>query len=235
MKRLVAIVVLVSLLVNCTYSAKRYDEYRVKGPIVISERVGEVIDAEERERFGLFPKIYVHPVSYPFESATFFELEGGGFEVRIATAHGTVIAVNRDQNAVRILRDYIDNDAEIIDSREAFEKRWGIVGYDDLGQPITKSEIERVRNHLSTFACAAGGGGLVIAGGLLWAFSTLLESGFGDPEELAEGSGDAARIVLITAGVTALVTGAGFFIGRGLDNTRARDAVEASRKPRVLE
>ncbi|KPK20717.1 MAG: hypothetical protein AMJ70_08175 [Dehalococcoidia bacterium SG8_51_3] len=235
MKRVVAVVVMVSLLVNCAYSSKRYDEYRVKGPIVISERVGEVLDAEEKEHFGLFPKIYVYPVSYPVEAATFFELEGGGYEVRIATGYDTVVAVNRDLNAIRILRDYVDYHEEIIDSRGVFEKRWSIVGYDDLGQPITKREIERVRNHRSTVACAAGGGGLALGVGSLWAFATFIGGGFGTSEELVEGTGDAGIIMLCTAGVAILATGAGFFVGRGFDNTRARDAVEESRKPRVVE
>ena len=57
MKRVVAVVVLVSLIINCTYRLTNYTDYKKVRPISISVRTGEVIDAEERKQFGLFPGV----------------------------------------------------------------------------------------------------------------------------------------------------------------------------------
>jgi hypothetical protein len=143
MKRLVAVVVLVALLINCTYSTKRNGGYRVKGPIVVSERVGGVIDAEERAYYNLFlPDIYLRPMTYSYKSATLRAIEGGGYELWISTTAGTLIVVNRDPDGIQILSDYINNYEEIIESREIFVEKWGIVDYDFLSLPITKNEIQ---------------------------------------------------------------------------------------------
>lgn len=229
MKRIVSLIVVVSLLVNCTIFRKRYHEYGVKGPILISERVGEVIDAQEREYFGLFPKIYVDPVNYPFESATYFGLVGGGYEVRITTEQGTIVSVNRGENAVVILRDYIDNYEDIVNSRSEFEERWQIVAYDDLGQAITKDEISRVRKPIYTALLAVPGSIVLGYASLSLVAASALASAFGGDSD------EAAREAMPIFGAGALLTVAGVFGGRSLDNSAARNAVKESRKPRLME
>jgi hypothetical protein len=56
MRRTIDIIILVFFLFNCTYTATHYIAYEREDLIVISERVGETIDADEREQFDLFNK-----------------------------------------------------------------------------------------------------------------------------------------------------------------------------------
>ena len=135
MRRIACTIVLFAFVINCTYSFRYYDEYTRGQPIVISEGAGEAIDAAEGEQFALFQQVE------DFESATFYEIDEGGYEVSMMAGGKEFVAVNRDPRAVQILRYYVDNHAEIMESRQVFEKKWGVVGYDTLGIAITKSEI----------------------------------------------------------------------------------------------
>jgi hypothetical protein len=151
MKFTVAFTIMISLLANCTYSAKQPNQYRVKGLVVVSERVGEVIDADEREYFNLLSsEIYVRPVTYRYETAALHAIAFGGYEVRISTANNTLVVVNRDTRGIEILRDYIDNYETVVESRQAFEEKWGIIDYDPLGQPITKDEMLLTEERMSS-------------------------------------------------------------------------------------
>lgn len=143
MKRIVFLTVVISLLANCTYSAKHPSQYRSKDLIIISGRVGEVIDVEEREYFNLLsPEIYLRPVTYRYKSATLHAIDVGGYEVRISTTTDTLVAVIRDHQGIEILGDYIDNYEAVVESRRAFEDKWGVIDYDRLGLPITKNEMQ---------------------------------------------------------------------------------------------
>lgn len=152
MKRTVAVVVLMVWLINCapTLSTRKYHQYERGHEIIIHERVGENIDIEERAHFGLFKGVE------DFESASFYGIEGGGYEVVIKTTNGTFLAVNRDSQAVEILRDYIDGYEMDISSSKVFEKKWGIIDYDEIGFAITKSEVRQHSNPIASTACAVG-------------------------------------------------------------------------------
>lgn len=135
MRRIACTIVLFIFVINCTYSLRYYDEYTRGQPIVLSEGAGDTIDAAEGEQFALFQQVE------DFESATFYEIDEGGYEVSMMAGGKEFVAVNRDPMAVQILRYYIDNHVEIIESRQVFEKKWGVIDYDTLGIAITKNEI----------------------------------------------------------------------------------------------
>ena len=74
--------------------------------IVISERVGEVIDAEERERFGLWPEIK------GFKSATFFQLPDGSYVAEVTYEKDGEEKKDRtpqSELSIASLKDYIEN------------------------------------------------------------------------------------------------------------------------------
>lgn len=232
MRRIVSLITVVSLLVNCTHFMKPKREEVVTGPIVISTRIGDVLDTQEREYYGLFPKIYVHPATYPFESAEFFRLEGGGYEVRIATGYNVIIAQNRGSYAIDILRNYIDNYEDIAERREAFEKRWNVVAYDDLGQPITKGDVDDAKSLASAMSCALPAGlllgvglGVLVMAGVI-AFFTNLTSPSSDSDGFA------------VPGAVTLLLGGGCIVGciGGLAQMSAPlDRVKKAREPKILE
>lgn len=167
MKRTVAVVVLMVLLANCAPKllAREYHQYERGHAIIISERVGEKVDVEERVHFGLFRGID------DFESAGFYDVDGGGYEVVIKTTKRTFVAVNRDPNAVEILRDYIDGYEMDISSWKAFEKKWGIVDYDEIGFAITTSEVRQHSNPIASTACAVGCAASIVGASFLAALA----------------------------------------------------------------
>ena len=138
-KRFIACVLVLLLLLNCAPRLTHYREYGLKLPLTISHRVGDVVDAAERLEFDLLRGID------DFVYAEYYAIFDGGYEVAITTDDAVYRAVNRDKNAVRILCDYIERYEEILDDRASFEKQYGIVAYDVLGQPITSSEIDVVK------------------------------------------------------------------------------------------
>jgi hypothetical protein len=137
-KKPTSLFILIALTANCTYIIPRYEfeEHERQDPIVISERVGEAIDAEERKQFDLFTEIA------EFKDAQFYSIEGGGYIVEIMTNAEKLAAVNRDQDAIVILGDYIDRYEAVSADRAAFENKWGILAYDTLGIPITENEVK---------------------------------------------------------------------------------------------
>jgi hypothetical protein len=158
MRRIASTIVLFIFGINCTYSFRYYDEYTKGQPIVISERVGETIDAVEGEQFALFQQVD------NFEAATFYEIDEGGYEVSMLAGGKEYVAINRDPRAVQILRYYVDNHAEIMESRQVFEKKWGVVGYDTLGIAITKNEIGAYTDPGGPVALGLGCGLLSVLG-----------------------------------------------------------------------
>lgn len=149
MKCIHILITAIVCLINCTYSTKRIGEYTLTGPVFISERVGEVIDAEEREYFRLFkPESSTRCDAYEYRSATIWSIDDGGYRLVISIANDTIVVVNRDPQGIEILRDYINNYEEIVESREVFEEKWRIVDHDFIGLPITKQEIALTRKHM---------------------------------------------------------------------------------------
>ena len=227
MKRVVAVAVVIVFALNCTYTLKHYTNYKEVQPITISERVGEVIDAGEREQFDLFPGMT------DFNSATFYEIVEGGYKVEIMAADKIFAAVNRDSQAVEILRDYIDSYEEMQGSAEAFERKWKIIDYDTLGQPITSNELRSVRRNFYSGGCA---GGLWLVGlipNLLLSFVVI----GGYEYSFWSGESDFPRpipawisFILINFGTA--VTGR--IIGKRLDDNTALNAIKEARLPREL-
>ena len=262
MKCIVSLVVVVSLLVNCTFSAKGHKGYRVEGLVVVSERVGEVIDAEEREFFDLFlPEIYLQPVTYRYESAAFHTIGGGGYELRISAVDDTLVVTNRDPQGIEILGDYIDNFEEVTESRQAFEDKWGIVDYDILGLPITKEELlmtkkrmavkkKSLSSRLQPVLIGAGLGGCV--GGIVaYAITADYEPEYSpwdpDPAEGCIGCLEISSIALVyTAGIAGGATAGsvtGCLVGESMreyhelnvEDSVVLEAIKEARRPRVVE
>lgn len=216
MRRSVSVAVLTALLFNCAGIPRHYLEYRSTGPIVISVHVGETMDPEERERYGLFQQVS------GFKTAAFYGIEGGGFEIHLMTESEKLKAVNRDPSAIDILRDYIDRYDEIRESRTAFEVQWKIVGYDDLGLPVTQHEVDRVKNITGCIGCAGGAGISVVFASCFLIIPKALDNPVW-AELIAAGT------VLIMSGVV------GVIIGRRIDRGAALRAIKEARKPKIVE
>jgi hypothetical protein len=222
MNRVVSVVVLVAVLVNCTYTPKHYAGYERGNAITISSRVGDVIDSQEREHFDLFLGME------GFETAKFYAIRGGGYEVEIVTTGGTFLAVNRDSLAISILRDYINRYEEVIEAREDFETGWQIVGYDDLGQPITRYERDEFGRFV-TVACCLGAG---LAGGL-----ACFGLGFVMTYSLEPGTSSWPTIIaaFIAIGVALLSGKIGLRYGSKLNEGLALKRIREARKPRLVK
>ena len=158
----------------------RFDPDERGDPIVISERVGETIDSEERVQFGLFPGIA------DFRSATFYMISGYSYGVEIATDKARFVSVNLDPKATYVLADYIDRHEEIRSSIREFEDKWQIVGYDDIGQAITRHELNMIRHTRRNWYIGGGIGAVVgcLAGGAIGVAVTPEEGGMIDFSKL---------------------------------------------------
>lgn len=227
MKRIVAIVVLVIVVLNCAFK-QRLVPYK-KGerlyPIVVSDRVGDVVNSEERDQFGLFLAVE------GFREARFYSIGEHGYEPGIVTDTEILVSANHDRGAVIILWEYIDTNAEIERDRTTWESRWRVIDYDALGLPITASEIAVVKQ-LSRRQ--AFGGGITcclvtsLSGAALGVLiaATLLDA---SNEEsyypiYAVGAGVLAGLV---AGVTKSM--------KKLSDDDAVELIKESRRPRVVE
>ena len=218
MKKRISVVIVITLLLNCAYTPRHYISYEKTRPIVISTQVGDVIDLEEREKYGLFQEVA------DFESATFYGIHGGGYEVKIITENGMLVAVNRDSLAIALLSDYIDRYDEIKKSRAEFEEQWKIVDYDYLGQPITQHEVNRVKRN----ACCIGGS---VGSGVLVAVPSILligAKGLGMQENV---EGDIVLAVPLFVASIAI----GAWLGRKADRSNALKAIKEARKPQIVE
>ena len=109
-----------------------YNGYNTTGLVIVSSRVGESIEPEEREHFALFPELE------HFQKAEFQGIEGGRYELYIETEKHNLRVRNIGISALALMGDYIDNYEEIVEDRRKFENKWNIVDYDELGLPILK-------------------------------------------------------------------------------------------------
>ncbi len=227
MKKTVVFIIVIALLSNCAHNLHHYRDYKKTRPIVISERVGEVIEPEEREHFSLFPLIV------DFKAATFYGIEDGGYEVEIVTASEQLIVVNRDPQAVEILQDYIERYEEIKDSREAFEEKWKIIDYDTLGQPITLGEISNTKKNFYSCGCAGGNFLVSLIPNALFSFLLVggLEISWSSDTEFPRPF--PAWVSFI--GINILAIGAGAMIGNKIDKRNAINLIREARAPRVVD
>ncbi len=264
MKRFVSIMVLYSCLQNCTFVPKHDIQYDIKRGVTVSERVGDTIDSEEREHFGLFlPEIYVRPMTYKFESAAIYAIPGSGYELRLSAASKTILVVNKDPRGIDILTDYIDNYESVVESRENFEKKWGVVGYDNLGLFITTSELEITREYfvaeLSRSArrdpliwgttaglCVGGAAGLVIFLTAEREYDTYANDDFGCFYSGAEETAILGTAACVSGGISLVGLAIGAVIGhaRGkameskaanAENSEIIDFIKEQRTPRILD
>ncbi len=127
-------------------------------PIVVSDLVGDNIDLDERDRYGLFTNID------EFVSAAFYEKpkQEEGYKIVLITQHKPYIAYNNDPLTLPMLRDYIDHYDSISVSREGFEEKWQIADYDTLGLPITQAEISIVSSTKGACIGTSAGLGMLV-------------------------------------------------------------------------
>jgi hypothetical protein len=227
MRRSVTCIVLIALLYS-QCAPRRYGGYRrIDVPIIISDVVGEIVDAEERSKYDLFKGID------DFEQARFYAIEEGGLCAEIQTAHYTMVSVFRESQMRIMLKEYIEKYESMQTSRELLETKYDIVDYDALGFPITRAEVARFSNLLMNCGCILASAGAVAgifwlgAVGVLW--SSIFSPNWEEEEERAENLfviGIGAGIV--AGGLTGLIVGA-------FDKNKGVDIIKASRMPRVVK
>lgn len=221
-KKALTVIVLITLLSNCTLTLPHYIDYQKKLPIVISTLVGETIDPEEREKFDLF-----HGID-DFKSATFYAISNGGYEVEIITENAKLASVNRDSNAILIMKEYIDTYEDIRDSRKEFDKKWNIVDYDELGQPITTNEINRVKGADYRVGCV---GSCLMLGVLSLIFLDMVPHFALGPSKV--NVKDEWYYLVIGGTIVGVATGV--LEGHHADILNALEAIKKARQPRVIE
>lgn len=227
MKRAVAVVVLVSFLSSCVVRTQQANgSPQDESPsVVFSKQAGDsiVIDAEKREQFGFFPGIE------GFEEARFTVTSSGGYDLEVVTQGGRFSGTNKDTVAAAVLCDYIGNCEEYSESPEAFEKKWSIVAYDELGFPITTYEVASNKNHSLPWAC---GGGCLLLGALPTAFLTMVMGG-GTPSGDVHMNWTTGSIGIILG--IAVSIAAGGVIGNRISNSRAVKKIRESRRLTAIE
>ncbi|UCG31033.1 MAG: hypothetical protein JSV53_03935 [candidate division WOR-3 bacterium] len=230
MRRVVSVVILAVLVLNCapTLPQMEYPIIKRERPIVVSERVGDVVDAEEREQFGLFPAIE------GFQEARFYHFKEGGYALEITTAEEKLMSVNSWPSAVRLMKDYIDNYERFENYPDSFALKWKIFGYDDLGVPITKYETDGVVSigHAVSCGCVAG----LLTGIGVAAFGVAAVQDYGTSGgDMGGGIGLMMGAIFLTVAATGI---AGCVTGFAVHTTDRKNAVETireMRKPRVVE
>ena len=230
MRRVVAVVILVVLVFNCAPTLPQVDYSVVtrEEPIVVSWRVGDVIDAEEREQYGLFPTVE------GFQEAQFYRFREGGYALEITAEKEKLMSVNSWPSAVPLMKDYIDNYEEYEGSPESFAIKWKILNYDDLGVPITKFEIERVVSIGRAVSCGCIGGLVVGLGAALFGAAEA-EDYSTSGGEMGGGigiMGGAVILAVIATGLAGCVTG--FAVYR-MDEKNAVEKIREMRRPRIVE
>lgn len=227
MNRATFVMVLMLCVTACTRNIRPQHTFERKELVIVSERIGEAIDVQERAEFGLFS--YVDD----FESARFYAVEGHGYEVEIFAGNQEFIACNRDPDALLIMRDYIDRREVIMDSMPAFEGKWSIVDYDTLGQAITKREIE-----MNMPIKGSWRGMLMLAGGTAGCIGSCLI--VGAPSLAIDvptdyDNSENRKKWLIIGGATALGGVSGWFIGKEFERRKALEKIKEARKPRLVQ
>ncbi len=228
MKKRAILIIVVALLLNCTYILPQYRNYHKVGPMAISERVGETLDPGEREQFDLFPEVD------SFKTAKFYRIAEGGYAVEILTENKKFVAVNRDSAAIILLGDYIDRYEEIQVSKVTFEEKWEIVDYDDIGQPIRQHELTKTQS--KRFCCSGKGGTGCVAGGIVGCLAlgvilpTLGAFNIISGDDFWEGVFWYGSIPL---GVIGAVTG--IWLEKNVFKNDALKAIKKSRRPRAIE
>lgn len=227
MKRVIVYIILVSF-VFCQCGRHFYNGYKTTGLVIVSCRIGELIEPDERAQFGLFPDLE------EFQKAEFEGITGGGYELSIKTEDQYLRIRNIGSDALALLSDYIDNYEEVIETKRKFEDKWGIIAYDGLGLPITEKEVElyRTGNSWKSYGCGILTGAGIIAFSLFTAVSIALEDIF-NPSSSSERE---ATIVLLGGTAVGIVTG--ILAGSRLKVRSREEAIEMikeARKPCIVD
>lgn len=220
MKRIIAELVIMLLLLNCTHSWTVYQRFDRAYVAIDNDYVGDVIDKEEREQFGLMPGVK------DFIEARFFKIVGGGYVLEILTDSLKLGAVNRDIYAITILQDYFDRYDEIKNSKDAFEKQWQIVDYDELGFAITKMEVGIIKRSDCCFGNTLGClsfSAVLLALPIFGAYASGYEIEF------------SSKFWLVVAGFIGVSFLVGVLTGTKVDNAKAVKVIKEARKPIVME
>jgi hypothetical protein len=227
------------VIINCaTIGGRRIPVTAEPEPIVISDLVGDKIDLDERDRYGLFTNID------DFVSAAFYERPEPekGCKIILITEYKPYIAYNNEPLTLPILRDYIENYDSISLSRGGFEEKWQIVDYDTLGLPITQAEINKLASmSAGTKVLFVSGCGLIGAcsGCMIGCMSAERDTdehyGFIDTPDLsfAEGAKTGALIgaaIGIVAGIISLPT-----IVKSLRPQKVLSDIKKMRKPQEMK
>lgn len=224
MNRVVASVLLLSVLLKCTPSLAHYRTYSRGSIIELSDKVGDSIDAMERAEFGLFPSVE------GYKEALFFNIPDGGYEIQIIAEDGRYVAVNRDPDGVEILKDYFVQYDPTYKDLSSFEKKWGVVGYDVLGFPITHQEVRQGGRSGCSYVTTAGCGVVSLGLSLLWAWGYGLAH-VNDADQSAVNR----NCFFIVAGGTVVGVGVGYLTGRLVDMSRSVRTIERARRPVRIE
>jgi len=232
MKRIVTFVVLLALIYS-QCAPRQYTGYRRIGePIIISARIGEIIDLEECNNYDLFQGID------DFQSATFYSIQGGGLVAEIQTSSNKLVAVNHDSHMHMILKEYVENHEWVQNNRDLFERKWKIEDYDVIGFPITKHEVAAISNPSASLGCALGSAAVIFGVFSIVSLFTLIGSTaywWIDPareQQLVK----EARTVFIVGAVAAVGTGG--LVGAitsAQNRRRAVEIIKESRVPRIVE
>ena len=223
MKRFVSAVLITLLLSRCTYSIKRYDEYERGSVVTLSEKVGELIDAEERKQYGLFWGIV------GFQSAVVYDIIEGGYVLEVVTKNDNYVVINRDPQGLDILRDYMDRHEEVKQSTEDFKKKWKILDYDKTGLAITEGEVNSVKGLGFTIGCATIGTVSTIALGAYFLLALGVAVSLSHRDQNLTGFTVILVVGLITGIAGSIMSGA------QADRAHAISRIKEARKPRAIE
>jgi hypothetical protein len=216
MKKAISTMLIVALLWSCAHIPKGYYVCKRLEPVELVKGMGSTIDCETCKEYNLFEN------RADFKKARFYSLSRGGLEIEIEAKNDTYLSTIRDEKIVQIMRDYFGRFEEIQKNRSAFETKWGIVGYDDLGFPITLHELRKIQGGDPGCGCGAGCGILCI-------IPAFLAGGF-----LAIGGGDVTAgwgAVIVVIGVGGVL---GYAIASQSLGKNAINVVKEARKPRNM-
>jgi hypothetical protein len=218
MHRNIVWILMTTLIAGCATIPKGYYDYERKELMVIHEKVGERVDAEEAKEYGLFPGFG------GFIRAQFFSIGEGGFEIEIRTENAEYLALNRDSLAPEILHDYIENYEVYGDSMALFRGKWKVMDFDELGIAITEREVKINQGEYFVpigVGCGCVGSSISFPLALFYAECDVL--GDGECEKPVKGW-------LTFIGGTAVSIAAGTLMAREFDRKRALVSIRMARE-----
>jgi hypothetical protein len=217
----------------CTFGGRRSHVEVEPAPVIISDLVGDEIDLDERDRYGLFNNIN------DFVSASFYERpkQEKGCKIVLITRDKRYVSWNNDPLTPTMLRDYIEHYDSISLSLAGYEEKWQIVDYDTLGLPITQAEISAVSSIKG--ACLGTSAGLGMLAGCIIGLQLSAEDRdtyYGGDWDVG-GMQDQFRAALIGASIgTVAGTLAGVIMTKVIEDQKRPESlrkIKEMRKPKM--